>query len=295
MGSKSAISWTDSTWNPIRGCTVVSSGCDNCYAMRMAARFSGKGEPYEGIAKMTDKGPKWTGKLALVEKHLRDPMKWQGNRRIFVNSMSDLFHQNAAMEWIHKIFAVMAVSYRHKFQVLTKRPKKMATYTTFPETREVVSAWMAWLMGGVKPKDVPEHLQIKWPLSNVWLGESVEDQGTYNKRIDDLMQTEAAVRFLSMEPLLGPIDAQFEEMKDGKPDWVIVGAESGPGRRLMDEGWIRDIRDQCQDAGIAFFYKQKIDSNGKKVETPTIDGKKWVEFPDNYEPNEGKLKNIITE
>jgi protein gp37 len=290
MGTKSQISWTDSTWNPIRGCTVVSPGCDNCYAMRMAARFSGKGEPYDGLAKMTDKGPKWTGKLAFIENHLKDPMKWQGNRRIFVNSMSDLFHQNAAPEWIHKIFAVMAACQNHQFQVLTKRHNKMATYTTFPDTRETVSAWLAWLMCGVKPEIVPQHLQVKWPLPNVWLGVSAESQGAYNKQIDGLMQSEAAVRFLSLEPLIGPIDAQFEHMSE-KPDWVIVGAESGPGRRPMDEGWVRDIRDQCKNAGIAFFYKQKIEG-GKKVETPTIDGEKWVEFPDTHEPKV-KIKNII--
>lgn len=292
MGTKSQISWTDSTWNPIRGCTVVSPGCDNCYAMRMAARFSGPGEPYHGVAKMTAKGPKWTGKLAFVENHLRDPMKWPNNRRIFVNSMSDLFHQNAFPEWIHKIFAVMAICPRHQFQVLTKRHKKMAAYTTFPDTREEVSAWVSWLTDGTKPEDVPKHGQVQWPLPNVWLGVSAESQGAYNKQISGLMDSLAAIRFLSLEPLIGPIDAQFEEMKDGKPDWVIVGAESGPGRRPMDEDWVRDIRDQCKEAGIAFFYKQKIGSNGKKVETPELDGKKWIEFPDTNEPKM-KLKNLI--
>lgn len=245
MSQNTGIQWTDATWNPIRGCSRVSEGCRNCYAEVVAARFSGPGQPYEGLARRTSNGgARWTGKIMFVEKHLDDPLRWRKPSRIFVNSMSDLFHEDVTDEQLDRIFAVMDAARRHTFQVLTKRPARMLAYS---ELRRA-------------------------PASNVWLGVSVENQQAADERIPLLLETPAAVRFLSCEPLLGPIDLVpflFDEV-DGTtmPDyssprasnrglsWVIVGGESGPNARPCDTQWIRDIVDQCQAAGAAPFVKQ---------------------------------------
>ena len=263
MARDTGISWTDSTWNPVRGCSRISKGCENCYAERMAARFSDPGKPYHGYAEMTPSGPRWTGKLGFIERHINDPLNWKKPARIFVNSTSDLFHEDMPWEWIEKVFGIMLKAKWHTFQVLTKRADKMRD-------------WMN------EVKDRAGHL-IKasgssWPPNNVHLGVSVEDQAAATKRIPSLMGTPAYIRFLSVEPLIGPVDLG-SYLSTGRIDWVIAGAESGPGARPMQEDWVRVIRDQCVRYNVKLFYKQKITKDGKKIETPKIDGRRWTQFP----------------
>jgi protein gp37 len=262
MAQNSTIEWTDATWNPIRGCTRVSAGCQNCYAERVAIRFSGKGQAYDGLAKITNGHPQWTGKVAFVEKHLNDPLKWKEPRRIFVNSMSDLFHEKLSDEYIQKIFKVMCQAKQHVFQVLTKRPKRMLDF---------LSRWnsMTRNFGPLYPN--------MWPQKHVWLGVSVEDQSRADERIPLLLQTPAAVRWISAEPLLGPVTLNFLHHQNTveidalngthgviRPhggtnehiDWVVAGGESGPNARPMHPDWARSLRDQCKAAGVPFFFKQ---------------------------------------
>lgn len=291
------ISWTHDhktgvkghTWNPIRGCTLVSEGCRNCYAMRQAARWTGKGDPYEGLAKMTPKGPRWTNKVMFVEKHLYDPLRWKKSSRIFVNSMSDLFHEKVEAEWICRIFAVMLLADHHQFQVLTKRPADMRKFMGSPLMILSVAHEVARICLETKRLNPWINATIPWPPPNVWLGVSCEDQESANARIPLLMKTRAQVRFLSCEPLIGPIDlhpflfvgegaAEYTGSPSGYIQWVIAGCESGIGARPMNEDWVRQIRDDCGRAKVAFFYKQKLE-DGAKVETPVLDGKQWVEYP----------------
>ena len=286
MGDKSAISWTDATLNPVTGCSKVSPGCQNCYAERIALR---KMQPY-------DTGLPWTAQNAAqnVKLHparLEQVLRWKKPRHVFVNSMSDLFHEQVPEEFIDRVFAVMALSPRHTFQLLTKRPERMLAYLGEERgwivephaTRNLaVIRGMEPFIGKGAPfagKRLTSHLRGKQrllPLPNVWLGVSVEDQRRADERIPLLLQTPAAVRFLSAEPLLGPISLQdavwplcirtrdgHEEHCDGglycderSVDWVIVGGESGPGARPMHPGWARSIRDQCVEAGVAFHFKQ---------------------------------------
>ena len=239
MSANTTIAWTDKTWNPVRGCSLVSPGCTNCYAMRQARRFSGPGQPYEGLTRMTEHGPLWTGKVRLVESELDAPLRWRKPCRVFVNSMSDLFHEDVPFEFITQVWNTMYRASEHTFQVLTKRPERMlAFHRMFGEAN-------------------------KMPLvHNVWLGVSVENQATADERIPILLQTPAAVRFLSAEPLLEPIDLAtwfFSAMTDqGKCacDWVIVGGESGPGARPCNVEWIRSIVRQCRGAHVPVFVKQ---------------------------------------
>lgn len=273
MADRTTIEWTDATWNPIRGCTRVSEGCRNCYAEIMAARFSDPGQWGHGIArrvKLPDGGTdhRWTGKLELIETRLDQPLRWRAPRRIFVNSTSDLFHEAALDEWIDRVFAVMALAPQHTFQVLTKRPERMREYLAAnPGIR--IRTEMPRIAG---PLPV---IEMDWPLPNVWLGTSVEDQASADARIPHLLATPAAVRFVSAEPLLGPVD--LDEIAIPRPDlrasviwsalrgwggapakldWVIVGGESGPGARPMRPDWARSLRDQCVAAGVPFFFKQ---------------------------------------
>ena len=237
MSDKSKIEWTDATWNPVRGCTKVSPGCAHCYAETFAERFRGvPGHPYEqGFD------------LRLVPEKLAEPLGWKKPLRVFVNSMSDLFHEDVPRRFILEVFAVMACADRHTFQVLTKRPERMAEITS----------------GMIEPDGKPPL-----PLENVWLGTSVENQKFADERIPHLLRCPAAVRFLSCEPLLGPLDlTSIRELRaegfmrplDGrfnKLDWVIVGGESGHGARPCDIAWIRSIITQCRAAGVPCFVKQ---------------------------------------
>jgi protein gp37 len=304
------IEWTDKSWNPLLGCSRVSPGCQNCYAERMAARFSGPGLPYEGLAQMTEHGPRWTGAIRLLPEELDKPLRWKKPRRVFVNSMSDLFHEKVPDEYLDRVFAWMAIAQRHTFQVLTKRAERMHTYLSDPLTADRVLAIVESL--GRARVDFWNHVRnqyLTWPIPNVWLGVSVENQEYADKRIPHLLRVPAAVRFLSCEPLLGPLDltdicvAGTRESRDfanaldleewdeeaareefGEHflpplDWVIAGAESGPGARHMNEDWVRDLRDQCQASGVAFFYKQRLDERGHKVSLPELDGRTWTEMP----------------
>ena len=237
MGDGTGIEWTDATWNPIRGCSVMSAGCENCYAKAVAARFSGEGQPYEGLAKMTRTGPQWTGKVVLVPEKLEDPVRWKRPRRVFVNSMSDLFHDSVEPEWVEKIVDAMRRAPQHRFQVLTKRPETMA---------DVLTAR-------------PEYL-----LPHVWWGTSVEDSNVL-ERLDALVAIPSRNLWVSAEPLIGPLDLSHwlkgdwrsgdAEWKHGI-SWVVAGGESGPRARGMEVAWARALRDQCAAAGVPFLFKQ---------------------------------------
>lgn len=265
MSGASKIEWTDATWNPIVGCSIVSPGCKNCYAMRDAWRkhHSPAIPHYRDLTKSVKGNAVWTGKLALAPDHiLTAPLHWKKPRRIFVNSMGDLFHEDAPDEWIDKVFAVMALSPQHTFQVLTKRAERMRKY--FAEGRERMHT--RWLLKGSIPDD--------FPLPNVWLGVSAERQQEADERIPHLLATPAAIRFVSAEPLLGPIDLgdrlRFWHEIDcdlsenqarnlvpkARLDWVIVGGESGASARPMHPLWADEIREQCSRVGVPFFFKQ---------------------------------------
>ncbi len=223
------INWTDETWNPLVGCKAVSLGCDNCYAAREASgRLSGH-PLYAGLA--TD--GVFGGEVRLIPERLDQPLRWKRPRKIFVNSMSDLFHPDVPDEFVAEVFAVMALAARHTFQVLTKRPQRMASLLSSSMFADLVTE-------AVRGRDSSFLGSLVWPLGNVWLGTSIESN-RYVWRADHLRKTPAAIRFLSCEPLLGPLpDLDLTGI-----DWVIVGGESGPGARSMHPQWIRDIRDRC--------------------------------------------------
>lgn len=244
MGSNSSIEWTEATWNPTRGCTRVSPGCQNCYAERFAHRLSAPGLPYEGLTRMTPKGPRWRGIVRPIEDAIDLPLHWRKPRLIFVNSMSDLFHEDVDVALLKRIFDIMRRAFWHTFQILTKRSLRLRT---------------------VAP-------ELEWS-ENIWIGVSVEDVN-YIDRIDDLRTVPASVRFLSLEPLLSALPALNLE----GIHWAIVGGESGPGARSMSPEWVRDIRNQCAHAGVPFFFKQwggvRKSRNGR-----LLDGRTWDEFP----------------
>jgi protein gp37 len=280
MAGKSSIEWTDATWNFIRGCSRVSEGCRNCYAEGIAARFSGKGMAYEGLAEFVNHKPRWTGEISFHEDILLEPLRWKKPQKIFVNSMSDLFHEKVTDEMLDRAFAVMALTPQHTYQILTKRPERMKKFVTNAKWERLRN----WMNRGPNGEQVDfgnlstmAHRSVKgskweffnvknWPLPNVWLGVSVEDQKTADERIPMLLQTPAAVRWISAEPLLGSIDlgrrsagsGWDEWLWSGEPkiDWVVVGGESGPKARPMYPAWARSIKDRCVEADIPFFFKQ---------------------------------------
>lgn len=262
MGDKTGIEWTDATWNPITGCTKVSPGCDHCYAEGIAHRFAGTKAYPNGFD------------VALHGQRLEQPLRWQKPRRVFVNSMSDLFHDAVPDAYIASVFAVMAAARQHTFQVLTKRHARMRSLLSSADFQDLFA--QAYLNLPARPGS-----RIEWPLPNVWLGVSTENQQWADIRIPALLDTPAAVRFISAEPLLGPIDLHgplespnhrrhLTYWLTGRPgwatdgtleigprlDWVIVGGESGPGARPMHPDWVRTIRDQCTESGVAFLFKQ---------------------------------------
>lgn len=277
MAENTHIEWTDDTWNPITGCSVVSPGCTNCYAMKLAGTRLRHHPSRAGLTVDSKAGPVWNGKLRFNEQWLDQPMRRKRARMIFVCAHGDLFHENVPDEWIDRVFAVMALSPQHTFQVLTKRSARMRAYMTGLDARTrtrkdaVEVTGMNMIMAGI----VKTRQQTTWPLPNVWLGVSAEDQARADERIPDLLDTPAAVRFVSAEPLLGPIDLTNldhtgecrREKKHGisalwktslrhRLDWVIVGGESGNGARPMHPNWVRSLRDQCGSAGVPFFFKQ---------------------------------------
>ena len=276
MSKKTGIEWTDSTWNPIRGCSRVSAGCKNCYAEAVAARFSGPGQPYEGLAVYKDASPHWTGELRLIEKHLDDPLHWKTSAKIFVNSMSDLFHPAVTAEWLARIFDVMARAPQHTYQILTKRPERMLDILAGGGDIGLAETFQA-MYGRV------------WPPENWWFGVSVEDQKTANERIPILARTPARVKFVSYEPALGPLDlavAAGDVPSLAALDWIIAGGESGSHARPMCPRWARDVRDLCVALDIPFFFKQwgewgpggpilarqcAVSESGKIVDPPLVD------------------------
>jgi protein gp37 len=313
VGSKTGIEWTDATWNPIRGCSRVSEGCRNCYAETVANRFCAPGSAYEGVVQIDAAGKGlglWNGRIKFVEKRLLDPMHWKTPRKIFVNSMSDLFHENVTVEMLDRIFAVMALCRQHTFQILTKRPERMCDYLADPEVwgrivagMEAITRQLRWADKPVRP-ELAHALVTGMPLPNVWLGVSVENQRAADERIPFLLNTPAMVRFLSVEPLLGAIDLtnvmdrrkrkalkiNTVEAKEANAahkylvqtlganypysrlDWVIVGGESGPGARPMHPDWASNLRDQCVDAGVPFFFKQWGEWLPAMSDGPLVDG-----------------------
>jgi len=234
MGLRSAIEWTESTWNPVTGCTKVSPGCAHCYAERIARRLQAMGRP----AYRNGFG------LTLQPQSLDLPLRWRRPMVIFVNSMSDLFHRNVPLDCIQRVFEVMRRAHWHRFQVLTKRADRLT---------EVAG-------------------ELDW-APNVWMGVTVESSA-YRPRIDRLREVPAAVRFLSLEPLLGPLDG----LDLCGIDWVIVGGESGPGARPMNPAWVLSVRDQCTAAGVPFFFKQWGGVNKKKAGR-LLDGRTWDDVP----------------
>jgi len=267
VSGKTNIEWTDMTWNPVRGCSRVSEGCRNCYAERYAARFSrdafrdGRDHwpagPFQGFARNTVNGPRWTGKVALIPEKLDEPLRWRKPRRVFVNSMSDLFHESLPFEDIAQVFHVMTgeCDYKpspdHTYQILTKRPRVMLDF-------------FEWLRNYRGDEAYIFALQTLWfhdaPSKRVHLGVSVEDQATADERIPLLLQTPAAMRFVSLEPLLGPVDLRLWRQGHFNGEraigWIIVGGESGPGARPMDLEWARSAVRQAKEAGVACFVKQ---------------------------------------
>jgi protein gp37 len=297
------ISWTmgddgalGKTWNPIRGCSRVSEGCRHCYAERVAVRFCGAGQPYEGLADR-ERG-RWTGEVRIVPEHLADPLRWKKPRRIFVDSMSDLFHERLSNEQIAAVFGIMAAASQHTLQVLTKRARRMREWFEWVtrQGEDDGNEWTTclretgtWLTGqgdhrlaemlvedGIA-RDGAFPSREEWPLPNVWLGVSVENQEAADERIPELLATPAAVRFLSCEPLIDDVSLWaflktplrdnalgiLEAERNNAPpsttpgiDWCIAGCESGPGARPCDIAWLRSLRDQCAAAGVPFFLKQ---------------------------------------
>lgn len=297
MPAKTGIEWTDRTWNPVRGCSRVSPGCVNCYAERQAARFAGTcirhgavgcttctdpslKAPFNGFATKINGHPAWTGKVELIESKLTEPLHWKKPQRVFVNSMSDLFHESLPDEAIDRVFAVMALCPHITFQVLTKRAKRMREY--FSQEMSYDRIAVSWnysesaRRATVTKRSDKAYPWGQWPLPNVWLGVSAEDKQRADERIPELLQTPATVRFVSYEPALGPVDfAQATPcgyycdesvghvdhgfitpgIKSGI-DWLIIGGESGPMARPFNVEWARGAIEQCKVAGVPVFMKQ---------------------------------------
>ena len=250
MAIASRIEWTEATWNPISGCTILSPGCTNCYAMRMAARLARMGqEKYQGTTRISGGRAKWTGKIKLDVSSLDLPRRWKRGRLIFVNSMSDLFHDSVPVDYITRVFTVMAETPQHTYQILTKRAERL--------------------------KEIGSGLQ--WP-PNVWMGVSVESE-PYWWRVDCLRHVPAHTKFLSLEPLLGP----FASLDLHGIDWVIAGGESGPRARPLEEQWVRAIRDACIEQRVAFHFKQWGGTN-KKASGRLLDDRTWDDMPSRESP-----------
>ena len=292
------IEWTGETWNPVVGCSIVSPGCTNCYAMGQAGRIQRMtpDSHYLGTTQTSKAGDVWTGVVKLAPDHiLMRPLRWTKPRTIFVNSMGDLFHEDVPDAWIDLVFAMMAATCdasqtggdEHTYQILTKRSARMRVYMAHPDREAIIDEAVEKLAAAMyrhepfarkRPRSPFYGGVDNWPLPNVWLGVSAERQIEADARIPDLLSTPAAVRFVSAEPLLGPINFRsidvsgdeevlplgagyLDRLEPGENegprlDWIIVGGESGRSARPMHPSWARGIRDQCNAAGVAFFFKQ---------------------------------------
>lgn len=295
MSDNTKIEWTDATWNPITGCSVLSAGCTNCYSMRLAGGRLRHHPSRAGLTRESGGRQVWTGEVRFNEQWLNDPLRWRRPRRVFVCAHGDLFHENVPDEWIDRVFAVMALAPQHTFQVLTKRPERMRYYLAHADDEGGDFFERMVDCGG----DALDGMD--WPLPHVWLGVSVEDQTTAAERIPILLDTPAALRWVSAEPLLGPVDVSrwlwgcsepcidcpkdedcecdwklrrdlLERIAPGSIDWVVAGGESGPAARPSHPEWFRSLRDQCAEAGVPFLFKQ------------------WGEFAPNWNNNKnGKI------
>ncbi len=247
MAGISEIEWTDVTWNPVAGCTLASAGCTNCYAMRMAARLEAMGHPkYEGTTRKSGDRRVWTGRVNTDPSSLKAPLDWKRPKRIFVNSMSDLFHEKVPDSFIANVWGIMSQCPQHHFQVLTKRPERLAALS---------------------------HSGLLSPLANVWIGTSVESRDV-TARISELVSIPAMTRFVSFEPLIGSV---------GRVDltgihWAIVGGESGPRSRPMETKWVEEIQRQCARDAVAFFFKQWGGVN-KKAAGRELNGRTYDDYP----------------
>ena len=306
MADGSKIEWTDATWNVVIGCDKVSPGCDHCYAIRTAHRMQANPNPVISAAYAgTEAHGDWTGRVNLVADRLDLPLRWRRPRRIFVNAQSDLFHDQVPDEFIARVWAVMALTPQHTFQILTKRHGRMRSLLNSRDFERMVYL-KAHVMDAAIDHRYDQLVQAfrargrAWPLPNVWLGVSVEDQKRADLRIPALLDTPAAVRWLSCEPLLGPVDV-INGLGDGwltGIDWIVAGGESGPGSRPMHPDWARSLRDQCQVAGVPFLFKQwgshrpsaagSIVRGGvrfpmvpasKRAAGRVLDGRTWDEYP----------------
>jgi protein gp37 len=304
---KTSIEWTDASWNPIVGCSEVSPGCANCYAARLAATRLREIPAYKGLGKwevsqnmktsVLTKKSRWTGEVRFHPERIEEPLHWRKPRKIFVCDMGDLFHEGVTDEQIANVFWTMASCRQHTFQVLTKRAERMSQFLSSKEN----------VRSALEERWDPSI----WPLPNVWLGVSVENHHFADERIPLLLDTPAAVRWISCEPLLGPVNIRHflrtvSTAYGHLPplDWVVCSGESGSNARPMHPNWARSLRDQCQAAGVPFFFKQwgewaplgQIDSTrtfvghnmgdgqmmlryGKKLAGRLLDGREWNEFP----------------
>ena len=255
----SKIEWTEATWNPLRGCARVSEGCRFCYAERVADRFSGEGQPYEGLTTRGKDGqPRWNNEIMLVPHMLKKPLSWKRPRRIFVNSMSDLFHEKVPFDYIQQVFDVMRQASWHEFQILTKRAERLAD---------------------LSPK-------IDWS-PNVWMGVSIEDSRVID-RADALREVPATIRFLSLEPLIGPIpNLDLAEL-----DWAIIGGESGNQARIMEPEWAIDLLNQCRSANVPCFVKQMGTQWAKRHGSKSRKGDDFSEFPEALQVREYPRGNV---
>lgn len=274
MADGTQIEWTEATWNPITGCSLASPGCTNCYAMKLAGTRLAKHPSRAGLTQDSKAGPVWTGEVRFNEQWLDQPLRWTKPRMIFVCAHGDLFHENVPDEWIDRVVAIMALCPQHTFQVLTKRSARMREYLAAPfDLTPVIQAAANITQQPQRFAEFPS-----WPLPNVWLGVSVEDQQRADERVPDLLATPASIRWISAEPLLGPVDLTFIDYDEGavvidalagrhgmmvplsgknaKLDWVVVGGESGKGARPMHPDWARSLCDQCAAAEVPFFFKQ---------------------------------------
>lgn len=289
MSDNSAIEWTKDTWNVASGCTKISEGCINCYIERTP--------PFRMNRRKFD-APGVGGKTGVILHHnrLETPLRQRVGRPIFVNSLTDLFHEDIPDDFIADVFAVMCLAPQHTFQLLTKRHGRMRSLLSAPEFQGYVSGRAVSMASDYGPTDPPRGNPANlglWPLPNLWLGVSVESQRWANVRIPALLATPAAVRWISAEPLLGPLDLTWcngvnaldKDWTAGTSaphpflDWVVAGGESGPGARPMHLDWVRTIRDQCNDAGVAFFFKQ-IGGRTSKTGGRDLDGRTWDEMPE---------------
>ncbi|MDQ1051981.1 DUF5131 family protein [Streptomyces sp. V4I2] len=284
MSNGTAIEWTEVTWNPTTGCDRISPGCDHCYALTLAKRLKAMGQAkYQRDGDPRTSGPGFG--VTVHEDALFEPLRWRRPRKVFVNSMSDIGHARVPTEFVVRTFATMALAPQHQFQVLTKRPRRLRHLLESQKFVDAVWTEMERLSAddavplsrlvreGVRKRVANWNALSSWPLPNVWIGTSIESD-EYCWRADELRGVPAAVRFLSLEPLLGPVPS----LELSRIDWVIVGGESGPAHRPLDLAWVRDIRDRCVDLRVSLFFKQ-VGGLTPKAGGRLLDGRTWDEYP----------------